>query len=226
MLQWLPDGSLLTVLVPADRGPEPVEPAVPTAPIIRRSRDKATPTATQPFLLRPRTTSGCSSYYTTAQLAIVAPGRAPRPIGTPAMYLDYWVSPDGKHILRETLDDPLSYLVGFNELRPAARGDRSRRAAVLGGDPPPAAAGSAVARGRRRAPTTCRATSLAAGRQGPVAALAREPRRRSGGSAEPAKDRLMLLAPPFDVARAQTIVVDRASHQQRALRARMAATRS
>ena len=29
LLQWLPDGSLLTVLVPSDRGPEPVEPAVP-----------------------------------------------------------------------------------------------------------------------------------------------------------------------------------------------------
>ena len=29
------------------------------------------------------------------------------------MYLDYWVSPDGKAILRETLEEPLSYLVGF-----------------------------------------------------------------------------------------------------------------
>jgi hypothetical protein len=53
-------------------------------------------------------------YYTTAQLAIVAPGRAPRPVGRPAMYLDFWVSPDGRHILRETLEDPLSYLVAFN----------------------------------------------------------------------------------------------------------------
>ena len=30
------------------------------------------------------------------------------------MYLDYWVSPDGKSILRESIDEPLSYLVGFN----------------------------------------------------------------------------------------------------------------
>ncbi len=28
------------------------------------------------------------------------------------MYLDYWVSPDGKSILRESIDEPLSYLVG------------------------------------------------------------------------------------------------------------------
>ena len=54
LLQWLPDGSLLTVIVPPNRGPEPQEPAVPVAPIIRRSRDKETPTATQPFLLRTR----------------------------------------------------------------------------------------------------------------------------------------------------------------------------
>jgi dipeptidyl aminopeptidase/acylaminoacyl peptidase len=114
MLQWLPDGSLLTVLVPGDRGAEPAEPPVPTAPIIRRSRDKETPTSTQPFLLRTAHDERLFKFYTTAQLAIVAPGRAPRPVGKPAMYLDYWLSPDGKFILRETLDDPLSYLVGFS----------------------------------------------------------------------------------------------------------------
>ena len=114
MLQWLPDGSLLTVLVPSDRGPEPVESAVPTAPIIRHSRDKETPTSTQPFLLRTAHDEQLFRYYTTAQLAIVAPGRAPRFVGKPAMYLDYWLSPDGRHILRETLEEPFSYLVGFN----------------------------------------------------------------------------------------------------------------
>ena len=75
----MPDGSLLTVIVPPDRGPEPQEPAVPVAPIIRRSRDKETPTATQPFLLRTPTDERLFKYYTTAQLAILAPGRAPRP---------------------------------------------------------------------------------------------------------------------------------------------------
>ena len=42
LLQWMPDGSILTVIVPPNRGPEPQEPAVPVAPIIRlqpRSRD-------------------------------------------------------------------------------------------------------------------------------------------------------------------------------------------
>ena len=44
----------------------------------------------------------------------MAPGRAPRPIGSPLMYLDYWVSPDGKSILRESLEEPFSYLTGFD----------------------------------------------------------------------------------------------------------------
>ena len=114
LLQWLPDGSLLTVMVPPNRGPEPQEPAVPMAPIIRRSRDRETPTATQPFLLRTPNDERLFKYYTTAQLVTIAPGRAPRPIGAPLMYLDYWVSPDGKSILRESLEEPFSYLTGFN----------------------------------------------------------------------------------------------------------------
>jgi dipeptidyl aminopeptidase/acylaminoacyl peptidase len=113
MLQWLPDGSLLTVIVPADRGREPAAPAVPTAPIIRRSRGKETPTPTLPFLLRTARDEQLFKYYTTAQLAILAPGRTPRLVGRPAMYLDYWLSPDGRHILRETIDEPLSYLTGY-----------------------------------------------------------------------------------------------------------------
>ena len=114
LLQWMPDGSLLTVIVPSDRGPEPQEPAVPVTPIIRRTRDKETPTTTQPFLLRTQNDERLFKYYTTAQLAILSPGKAPRPIGRPMMYLDYWVSPDGKSILRESIDEPLSYLVAFS----------------------------------------------------------------------------------------------------------------
>ncbi len=110
LLQWMPDGSLLTVIVPPNRGPEPQEPAVPAAPIIRRSRDKETPTTTQPFLLRTPNDERLFKYYTTAQLAIVGAGRAPRPIGAPMMYLDYWVSPDGKCDSARELDEPLSYL--------------------------------------------------------------------------------------------------------------------
>lgn len=206
MLQWLPDGSLLTALVPANRGPEPVEPAVPTSPIIRRSRDRETPTSTQPFLLRTAHDERLFKYYATAQLAIVAPGRAPRAIGAPAMYLDYWVSPDGKTILRETVEEPLSYLVGFTSF--------GRRLDVIDLD-------GRVLSEIRRIPLQEAQT------RGGNPALENLPRdvawrpdgkglsllwrQRANGddqtaSPTPRQDRLMLLAPPFDLARAQTLV--------------------
>jgi dipeptidyl aminopeptidase/acylaminoacyl peptidase len=204
MLQWLPDGSLLTVLVPPDRGPEPAEPVVPTAPIIRRSRDKETPTSTQPFLLRTAHDERLFKYYTTAQLAIVAPGRAPRAIGKPAMYLDYWLSPDGKYILRETLDDPLSYLVGFNGF--------GRRLEVIDLD------GKVLAEVRRRPLQEAQSRGADPAGDNLPRDVAWRPdgkglslawREKGGGddpTAPPRKDRLMLLAPPFDMARVETLV--------------------
>jgi len=205
MLQWLPDGSLLTVLVPSDRGAEPVEGAVPTSPIIRRSRDKETPTSTQPFLLRTAHDERLFKYYTTAQLAIVAPGRAPRPLGKPAMYLDYSLSPDAKHILRETLDDPLSYLVGFSAF--------GRRLEVIDLD------GRIVAEVRRRPLQEAQSRGSDPAGDNLPRDVAWRPdgkglsllwREKSAGeedpSASPRKDRLMLLAPPFDIGRAQTLV--------------------
>jgi dipeptidyl aminopeptidase/acylaminoacyl peptidase len=206
LLQWLPDGSLLTVLVPSDRGPEPAQTDIPTAPIIRRSREKETPTSTQPFLLRTQHDERLFKYYTTAQLAIVAPGRAPRAVGRPAMYLDYWLSPDGKHILRETLDDPLSYLVAF--------GSFGRRLEVIDLD------GAVLAEIRQRPLQEAQTRGADPAGDNLPRDVAWRPdgkglsvlwRERGGGAADdpnatPRKDRLMLLAPPFDTARAQTIV--------------------
>jgi dipeptidyl aminopeptidase/acylaminoacyl peptidase len=205
LLQWLPDGSLLTVLVPSDRGPEPAEPTVPQAPIIRRSREKATPTSTQPFLLRTKHDESLFKYYTTAQLAILAPGRPPRTIGKPAMYMDYLLSPDGRHILRETIDEPFSYLVGFNGF--------GRRLEVIDLD------GNVVAEVRKRPLQEAQTRgSDPAGDNLPrevawrpdgkgLSLLWRE--RANGGdnpNGPPPKDRVMLLAPPFDMAKVQTLI--------------------
>ena len=86
LLQWTPDGGVLTLLVPEDRGPEPAASDVPSGPIVRRTRDKATPTSTLRFLLRTPHDGALFKYYTTAQLARLDRGRAARPIGEPAMY--------------------------------------------------------------------------------------------------------------------------------------------
>ncbi len=113
MLQWMPDGSVLALLVPTGRGSEPEADPVPTGPIVRRTREKATPTQTLPFLLRSEHDADLFRYYTTAQLARLSSGQAPQPIGDPAMYLSIALSPDGGHILAEQLVEPFSYIVGY-----------------------------------------------------------------------------------------------------------------
>jgi dipeptidyl aminopeptidase/acylaminoacyl peptidase len=205
LLQWLPDGSLLTVLVPSDRGPEPADSSVPQAPIIRRSREKATPTSTQPFLLRTRHDEQLFKYYTTAQLAILTPGRAPRTIGKPAMYMDYQLSPDGRHVLRETIEEPFSYLAGFNGF--------GRRLEVIDLD------GNVLAEVRKRPLQEAQTRGGDPAGDNLPREVAWRPdgkglsmlwRERANGRDNPdpplPKDRVMLLAPPFDMAKAQTII--------------------
>jgi hypothetical protein len=245
MLQWLPDGSLLTLLVPANRGPEPVDSPVPTGPEVRRTRDKATPTATMPFLLRSPHDQALFKHYTTAQLASVAPGRAPKAIGAPAMYTQFSLSPDGKYVLRETLREPFSEMVGYNQFARAqevidldgkviaeitktplressqlgARGgddnDRPREIAwrpdgkglsMIWREPRPARKPDAAASGAPVKGDVPKAdpANAAPARTTPATPSGDDVQGEGGGP--PAKDRIVLLAPPFDVARAQTLV--------------------
>lgn len=216
MLQWLPDGSLLTLIVPPGRGAEPADTSVPTGPLVRRTRDKATPTTTQPFLLKTAHDGALFKHYTTAQLVSIAPGRAPRAIGVPAMYTQFSVSPDGRYILRETLEEPFSELVSYNQF--------GKRLEVIDLD------GKLVAEVNRtplRESSAIRQQDTGNDRPREIAwrpdgkglsLLWRESAKgegsKSDGASSPAapaaqaapKDRLMLLAPPFDPSKAQTLV--------------------
>ncbi len=111
MLQWTPDGGVITLLVPSNRGPEPAQSRVPGSPIIRRTRDKPTPTPTYPFLLRTQHDQQLFKYYTTSQLALLRPGQSPRNLGTPAQYVSISSSPDGQNILVEKVVEPYSFIV-------------------------------------------------------------------------------------------------------------------
>lgn len=113
MLQWTPDGSILTLIVPADRGPEPQGSAIWPGPRVYRSREKATPTVTLPFLFKSDHEQALFRHYTTSQLAMLAPGKSPRKIGAPAMYMEFSLSPDGKHVLADTIVEPFSTIVGY-----------------------------------------------------------------------------------------------------------------
>jgi hypothetical protein len=112
MLQWTADGSILTLLVPEDRGQEP-ESRLPEGPTIRRTRDKKAPTSTQRFLLHSRRDEDLFRYYMTSQLALLREGQPPRKIGSPALYEELRLSPDEKYLLVEKVVEPFSELVGY-----------------------------------------------------------------------------------------------------------------
>ncbi len=112
MLQWTPDGSVVTLLVPADRGPEPRASAVPSGPIVRRTRDDRTPNPTYPNLLRTPHDQALFQHYTTSQIAEIRQGRTRR-IGAPGMYESISVSPDGRYILATRVAEPFSYITSY-----------------------------------------------------------------------------------------------------------------
>lgn len=112
MLQWTDHGSVITLLVPPDRGPEPVT-GLAQGPIVRRTRDAETPNPTYPFLLQNRTDAARFRYHTSSQIAELRPEQPPRAIGSPGMYESLWLSPDGQYLLTERIVEPLSPLVAY-----------------------------------------------------------------------------------------------------------------
>ncbi len=113
MLQWTPEGTLVTLLVPEGRGPEPARDRIPDGPVTRRTRDEPTRSPTYPNLLDDEHDAMLFERYTTAQIAELADGRAPRPIGEPGMIASLELSPDGDWLMVEQLHRPFSYIASY-----------------------------------------------------------------------------------------------------------------
>ncbi len=114
MLQWTPEGTVITLLVPADRGPEPERDPVPVGPMIRRTRETPMPARTTQNLLQEPHDKVLFVHYTRSQIAELASGRDPRPIGQPGIYTSISLSPAGGHLLATKIEEPFSYLTGYN----------------------------------------------------------------------------------------------------------------
>jgi len=114
LVGWTPNGTVITLLVPPNRGPEPPRNRIPTGPVIRSTRERETATRTIPFLMENDHDADLFEYYTTSQIAELAPGREPRLIGEPGMYASVSVSPDGDHLLTSRVTRPFSYITGWN----------------------------------------------------------------------------------------------------------------
>ena len=193
MLQWTPEGTLLTLVVPVDRGAEPARPAVPEGPMMRRTRPEPTPTRTFPNLLRDSHDAALFEHYTRAQLVELAAGQPPRALGEPRMYESVALAADGRHLLASFIERPFSYITSYRGF-PGRTAVLDRAGTLLatlearplreGGGRPGGAGGGGL-------------RALAWRPDG--AGLAFLKRDSAGG------DRVMLLAAPFDTARATTV---------------------
>jgi dipeptidyl aminopeptidase/acylaminoacyl peptidase len=110
-LQWLGDNRTLIVsTVPANRGPVPVEPAIPIGPHVRESTGHAGPAPTFEDLLATPHDEDLFDHYATSQLVYLdaASGKS-TPFGKPGIYTLLRESPDQTHVLVGWLHKPYSY---------------------------------------------------------------------------------------------------------------------
>ncbi len=228
MLQWTPEGSIITLLVPADRGPEPARNPVPTGPVVRRTRAEPTSTPTYPFLLRDDHDETLFEHYTRSQLAELVEGRPPRLFGEPAMFESVSLSADGQYMLTTAIERPFSFRTSYRGF-PRATSVIDRQGTVLatlqerplregrggggngGNDPrgiswrPDGAALSYLQRapqGGDAAQDDDAARDGNAARDADAAPNAGSTRDRNA----PRLDRVMLLEAPFDMEQAQILV--------------------
>jgi dipeptidyl aminopeptidase/acylaminoacyl peptidase len=108
-IDWLNNGSLAVLAVPADRGREPVKSEIPTGPVIQENDGKATPAPTYEDLLKSPADESSFAYHATSQLEEVKLTGAVKKLGNPAVFAMLDASPDGKYIYAESLHKPFSY---------------------------------------------------------------------------------------------------------------------
>ena len=196
MLQWTPEGTVLTLIVPSDRGAESPRNPIPTGPVVRRTRAEPTPTPTYPNLLRDPHDEFLFEHYTRSQLVEFVEGGTARLIGDPAMFESISVSPDGRHVLATVIERPFSFRTAYRGF-PRRTFIMDKQGAVL---------------------TTLNERPLQEGRNSPNSTRGSEPRafawRPDGaglsflfreGEDDEQSDRVMLLAAPFDMDPAQVV---------------------
>ncbi len=109
---WLADSrTIVLLLVPKDRGAEPVPPRVPGGPIIQESVGRKAPVRTYADLLKSEYDEELFEYYLSSQIARVTLKGEITAIGQPGIVWDLDPSPNGKYILVHTLHRPYSYVV-------------------------------------------------------------------------------------------------------------------
>ena len=110
---WMPDGSLMVMTIPTDRGPKPERSLTPAGPAIQdASGGQEAQTRTYQDLLKDPHDEAMFKWLATSQPVIMeADGSNKRTVGEPRIYTSVSASPDGKYLLMEWLNEPFSYQV-------------------------------------------------------------------------------------------------------------------
>jgi dipeptidyl aminopeptidase/acylaminoacyl peptidase len=108
---WLDDTTLAVLRVPTGRGPVPAAPRLPTGPVVQENLGKKAPSPTYEDLLADAHDEALFEHYGTAELTILPINGKPASLGLRAMITGVTPSPDGKHLIVESIHRPFSYLV-------------------------------------------------------------------------------------------------------------------
>jgi dipeptidyl aminopeptidase/acylaminoacyl peptidase len=115
-IDWTADGkSVIAVLLPDGRKPEPKKPEIATGPLVRTWMDGVKDgERNYASLLNEPFDMELMEYYVTGQLAVIdVKTRAVRKIGAPAMISSVDASPDGQYFRVTTIQKPFSYVVQY-----------------------------------------------------------------------------------------------------------------
>lgn len=113
--EWSGDGqSIITVLLPDERGAEPRRPQTPDAITVRTTTPDENRLRTYQSLLGDRHDANLLEYYITGQLAkIEVETKDIYHIGNPALFRSFDASPNGDHVIVQTMERPFPYIVPF-----------------------------------------------------------------------------------------------------------------
>ena len=108
---WEGSSHISAMIIPSGRGTAPAyQNITPTAPNIQETTGRRGSVPTVQDLLKSTNDEKLYEYYATSQLAMIGVDGKVRTIGSPAIYANATVSPDGKYILVSTIKKPYSYL--------------------------------------------------------------------------------------------------------------------
>jgi dipeptidyl aminopeptidase/acylaminoacyl peptidase len=115
-VDWTADGrSVIAVLIPDGRGPEPKRPEIATGPRVQTWLEPVkSPQRQFASLMNEPWEFDQLKYYTTGQLAVIdVKTKAAKKIGAPAMIQSVDASPDGQYFRVSTMLEPFSYIVQY-----------------------------------------------------------------------------------------------------------------